>query len=277
MAALAHPPTHTHTHTRTHTRGAGRHPPPPPVSKDAWAWSVGAGRAHAHSTCVLLPCGEVDGTGAVGASGNCAYGDLQPIRAAPLQGRTMNLRFAVMVGNRPVEPRSLSMIGIDTSAHTHTPCTHTHARAHTHTHRSLPTLPPIYCLQQFRLGTHTGPCAGVWALGCPKLAVVGCQFSDVASPITGDLHVDDLKASFQSSNSVTTSTALGLVRRRPGAMPLAWAVGLLYAVAATTCLMLRCPEEALAAWLQAVLVSLLWDILVWQVWVDGAMGCWDAF
>ena len=45
--------------------------------------------------------------------------------AAPLQGRTLDSWFAVVVGRRIVEPRSLSMIGIDTLAL---------ARAHTHTH-----------------------------------------------------------------------------------------------------------------------------------------------
>ena len=40
--------------------------------------------------------------------------------SAPLQGRTLNSWFAAVVGLRNVEPRSLSMIGIDTLAHTHT-------------------------------------------------------------------------------------------------------------------------------------------------------------
>ena len=41
-----------------------------------------------------------------------------PVRAAPLQGRIPNSWFAVVVGRRIVEPRSLSMTGIDTLVHT---------------------------------------------------------------------------------------------------------------------------------------------------------------
>ena len=37
--------------------------------------------------------------------------------AAPLQGRALNSGFAVVVGSRIVEPRSLSMIGIGSLAH----------------------------------------------------------------------------------------------------------------------------------------------------------------
>jgi hypothetical protein len=69
-------------------------------------------RAHTHThtcthTCSLL-------------AAPCTYGDSTPVRAAPLQGRTMDSWFAVVVGCRIVEPRSLSMIGIDTLAHIHT-------------------------------------------------------------------------------------------------------------------------------------------------------------
>ena len=47
----------------------------------------------------------------------CTYGYHRPARAAPLQGRTLNRWFAAVVGCRNVEPRNLSMIGIDTLAH----------------------------------------------------------------------------------------------------------------------------------------------------------------
>ena len=46
--------------------------------------------------------------------------EIKALWAAPLQGRTLDSSFAVVVGRRIVEPRSLSMIGIDTLAHTHT-------------------------------------------------------------------------------------------------------------------------------------------------------------
>ena len=113
------------------------------------------------------------------------------------------------------------------------------------------------------------PCAGVWALGSPKLAVIGCQFADVDHPVKGDLHVDDFLATFRSSNSVTPPRPLGFVRRYrlpAGCVPVAFAVGLLYAAAATAGLRLWCPARPLTAWLQAVVVSLLWDIVLWQVW-----------
>ena len=44
---------------------AARRTPPPRVSRDAWGWSVGSSRGHAHSMRILLPCGEVEGTGPV--------------------------------------------------------------------------------------------------------------------------------------------------------------------------------------------------------------------
>ena len=74
----------------------------------------------------------------------CTYGEQKPDRVAPLQGRTPNRWFAVVVGCRNVEPRSLSMTGIDTLAHTHTDThththTHTQTHAHTHTHTHLST------------------------------------------------------------------------------------------------------------------------------------------
>ena len=49
----------------------------------------------------------------------CTHPEQTPDRAAPLQGRTPNRWFAVVVRRRNVEPRSLSMIAIDTLAHTH--------------------------------------------------------------------------------------------------------------------------------------------------------------
>ena len=39
--------------------------PQRPLPMEAWGWFVGRGRAHAHPMCVLVHCGEVEGTVAV--------------------------------------------------------------------------------------------------------------------------------------------------------------------------------------------------------------------
>ena len=45
--------------------------------------------------------------------------EITALWAAPPQGQTLDSWFAIVVGRRIVEPRSLSIIGSDTLAHTH--------------------------------------------------------------------------------------------------------------------------------------------------------------
>ena len=104
---------------------------PPTSLKDAWGRDAGSSRAHAHAMCVLLSRDWFPRDRSRGVLVVLVHMESTTRQGSPPQGRTLNSWFAVVVGSSIVEPRSLSMFGIDTLA-----------RAHTHTHLGRPTPAP---------------------------------------------------------------------------------------------------------------------------------------
>ena len=107
--------------------------------------------------------------------------------------------------------------------------------------------------------------AGVHVQASPNLSVLDCHFQDVDRPFDGD-EVGPLLA-LEGLNQITYSP----VRRwHSWALPyrsVYWALGaaLLCAVAVTIGIGQFCRTTRLGLWALTVLLSLLWDILVWQV------------